>query len=331
MAEPQEQLPSHSLRRAASQMELSAVATPAGVEDQEIVESRISSPLRDATRRFTHNWAAMLSLIIIVILCIMAAFAPFMHTMNPLASDYSHLNSNPGAGHWFGTDGVGRDYYSRTLYGLRVPLIVGILGAAITTFLGALLGVVSGYFGGAVDSLLSRFTDLMFAFPGFLLAFIVVAMYGQAADSIFPAGSGRVIMLIFVFGIVGWPGLMRFVRSLALSMREQQFIEAAKTSGTRSWSILTRHLLPNMYGLILVQASFLIVGFVYTEAVLSIFGLGVEPPSPDLGQMIWDGTQVLSLNPWEAIIPSIFLTIIIVAFTFLGDGVRDAVDPRSTG
>jgi oligopeptide transport system permease protein len=328
MAQQQERLPSDSLRRAASQMELStAVATPAGVDSELVVETKVSSPARDAWRRFSHNWAAMIALVIIIALVLLAALAPIFHTTSPVANDFSNLDSNPSPQHWFGTDGVGRDLYSRLLFGMRVPLIVGIVGAIITVFLGAVIGVISGYFGGIVDSILARFTDVMFAFPGFTLALIVVSLYGSALDPIL-GGAGRTMMLTVVFAIVGWPGLMRFVRSLALSMKEQQFIEAAKTVGTSNTSIIRKHLLPNMWGLILVQSSFIVVAFVGTEAVLSIFGLGVEAPNPDLGQMIWDGSSRLGVNYWEALFPCLALTLIILSFTFFGDGVRDAVDPR---
>lgn len=331
MAQPRNQLPSDSLRARTAESELAATGTPAALEVEEVTETRVSSPGRDAIRRFSKNWAAMISLAVILILIIMAAFAPFMHVQNLFTQDYTHLDAQPNAQHWFGTDGLGRDYYSRIIFGLRVPLVVGIVGTVITVIIGMVLGVSAGYFGGAIDSLLSRFTDLMFAFPGFTLALIVVSLYGNAADQLGFGGAGRVIMLVIVFALVGWPGLMRFVRSLALSMREQQFIEAARTSGTGHRGILFRHLLPNMYGLLLVQASFITVGFIYTDAVLSIFGLGVQEPNPDLGVMLIQGTEHLALNAWEAIIPSIFLTLLILAFTFFGDGVRDAVDPRARG
>jgi len=267
-------------------------------------------------------------LTVIIVTIIMAAFAPFMHTTSPLALDFNSLDQGPSLGHWFGTDGTGHDQYSRLLYGMRVPLIVGIVGTFVTVVLGALLGVVSGYFGGTVDSLLSRFTDVIFAFPGFTLALIVISLFGPALDPYF-GGAGRVIILTIVFAIVSWPPLMRFVRSLALTMKEQQYVEAARTVGTSHWNIMFRHLLPNMWGLVLVQASFIVVAVISTETVLSIFGLGVEPPNPDLGAMLYEGVQRIGFNYWEVIIPSIALTIIILAFTFLADGVRDAVDPRS--
>lgn len=251
----------------------------------------------------------MLSLATIVALFGLAIFAPLLRTINPLTQHYDALDLGPGPQHWFGTDSLGRDQYSRLLYGLRVPLLAGLVGAAITTIVGTLLGVMAGYFGGPIDTLLSRFTDLIFAFPGFTLALIVVSVYGNALDSVI-AGAGRLLTLIVVFGLVGWPSLMRFVRSLTLSMKEQQFIEAARTCGTSHTKIIFSHLLPNMWGLILVQAGFIVISFVYTEATLSNFGLGVEPPNPDLEQMLYNGTSNMGVSYWEVLFPSAFLGII---------------------
>ena len=290
----------------------------------------IRSPFRDGVRRFSQNWAAVIALIIVVLLILGAIFAPFLHTLNPTAApDYNALSQGPSAAHWFGTDAEGRDQYSRILYGLRVPLFVGFVGTIITLAIGISLGLSAGYFGGLVDSLASRFTDFMFAFPAFLFAIILVTLFGSAFDATFPGGVGRAIILTLVFSFVSWPPLMRFVRSLALSMKETQFIEAARTVGTSNFHIVTRHLAPNVWGVTLVQASFLIANIIGTEAVLSIIGLGVNEPVPDLGTMLYDGAGSIEANAWIVFFPSLFLTVIILAFTFLGDGVRDAVDPRA--
>jgi oligopeptide transport system permease protein len=326
MTQPQSRVPSDNLLHTETGFELGAGSTLGAIRE-EAAPTRVSSPGRDAWRRFRHNWAAMLSLSIILILIFLAAFAPLLHTMSPYYIDYGNLDAPSSPQHWFGTDGLGRDQYSRLLYGLRIPLIVGILGAAVTTVLGMLIGVIAAYAGGWIDQLLSRFTDLVFAFPAFLLAILAVSLFGPAFDPYF-GGGGRVIVFVIIFALVGWPSLMRFVRSLALSLKEQQFVEAARTSGSSSWTILRRHLLPNMYGLVLVQAGFIVVGFVFTEAVLSILGLGVLPPNPDLGVMLYNGVDRLGYSAAEVIYPSVALTVIILAFTFLGDGVRDAVDPR---
>jgi ABC-type dipeptide/oligopeptide/nickel transport system permease subunit len=326
MAQPRENLPSQSLRRAAEDIELGAL-TPAEEEAEQIAKTRVSSPGRDAWRRFRKNWAAMVALITVLIAFAAAIFAPFLHTTSTSAMDFLALNQSPSGAHWFGTDNIGRDLYSRVLFGLRPPLVISFVGTTITVILGTLIGLAAGYFGGITDNILARVTDVMFAFPGFILALILASLYGTAFN--FMGGAGQAMILVIVFAIVGWPGLMRFVRSLALSMREQQFVEAARTVGTSHWNIIRRHLLPNMWGLILVQASFAIVGFIYTEAILSLFGLGVKEPNPDLGKLLIDGTAQMGNNDAAWIFPSLFLTILILAFTFLGDGIRDAVDPRS--
>jgi ABC-type dipeptide/oligopeptide/nickel transport system permease subunit len=327
MAQQRERVPDEDVLHGGSQYPLGGATAVTAAVVEELPRTRISSPGRDAWRRFRRNWAAMLSLGVIIALILIAAFAPFLHTENPLAQDYTALNQGPSWHHWFGTDGVGGDQYSRLLYGLRVPLAVGLVGTAITVLIGVLIGVLAGYFGGVIDAILSRFTDLMFAFPAFLLALISVSLFGGLLDNIF-GWVGRVFILIVIFAAVSWPPLMRFVRSLTLSLKEQQFVEAARTCGSTNWKIIRRHLLPNMWGLILVQASFIVVFTISTETTLSIFSLGVPPPHPDLGQMLEDGVQIIDSTPWGVVFPSIFLTIIILAFTFLGDGVRDAVDPR---
>lgn len=335
MARQQEAAPSGTLTQTEGAIGLGSPAAAGGeplAEDARRVATRVSSPGRDAWRRFRHNYAALVSLVVITIMVIMALFAPFMHTENPLNQDYTALYQAPGAHHWFGTDGIGRDIYSRLVYGLRVPLIVGLIGTTITVIIGTAIGLWAGYFGGWVDSLLSRFTDLIFAFPAFLLALLIVALFRDALAPIF-GGAGRVVLLTAVFAFVSWPALTRFIRSLSLSMKEQQFVEAARTAGSSNFKIIRRHLLPNMFGLLLVQAALITVGIVYTETTLSIFGLGVAPPDPDPGQMLYDAAINLNANVQagfyaETIFASLALVILLVAFSFVGDGVRDAVDPR---
>lgn len=321
-------LPSQSLNYAEKDQAVSATMLDAyevGRSDQVVVRS----PFKDAVRRYLHNWAAVLSLLVIVVLILGAIFAPLLHTSNPFTIDYNALNTGPSLAHWFGTDTEGRDEYTRILYGLRVPLEVSFIGTFFTVVLGLGFGLFAGFYGGVVDSVLSRFTDLMFAFPAFLLQIIIVTLFGGWFNARFPNGTGRAIILTIVFAIVSWPPLMRFVRSLALTLKEQQFIEAARTVGTPGFRIITRHLVSNVWGLVLVQAALTVAYIIGAEAVLSILGLGVSEPTPDLGSMLYDGTTYMDANAWGLIFPALFLTILIVAFTFIGDGVRDAVDPRS--
>lgn len=327
MNEPEIKRPTDSAIHTQAEFEMSA-ADPLGAEElEQTIGVKTARPWRRAAYRFSRNPAAVISLMILIIMALIAAFAPFMHTSNPTQPDFTALNFSPSRSHWFGTDGLGRDEYSRLAYGLRVPFIASLLGSSISVLIGSILGVTAGLYGGRIDFTLSRFTDLIFAFPGFLLALIVMSLFGPALDPYF-GGAGRVILLSAVFALVSWPGLMRFVRSLALRLRAEPFVDAARVSGGTNLSIIRRHLLPNVFGLVLVQASFIAVGLISTEAVLSIFGLGVEAPNPDPGAMLYAGVQNLGANSWEIICPAVALAILILGFTFVGDGLRDATDTR---
>lgn len=302
---------------------ISAAARGASVEDV-----RPISLGRQALQRFMANRLAIASLLALAALIVVALVANLLPLIDPTVSDPFNQDTFPTRQHLLGTDASGHDLLSAIIFGLRPALAVGIIGQVVATVVGVLLGVVAGYYGGWVDAALSRFTDLIFALPTFLLAFLAVAVLGPDWDQLF-AGTGRVILITIVFGLVGWPPLMRFVRALTLSYKEQQFIEAAHCIGTPPWKIITRHLLPNTWGLVLVQATFGIGGFIYNETTLSLLGLGVQPPNPDLGELVSIGAQHIDINWLESIAPASVLAVLVVAFAFLGDGLRDAVDPRA--
>jgi peptide/nickel transport system permease protein len=285
----------------------------------------------EAFYRFRQNRLAFASLLMLIVLVLLAAFANALPlqspTTHPMGADFV-VDGAPSGSHWLGTDASGFDEFSRLIYGMRPAFAVGIIGQLITTILGVLFGVTAGFYGGWIDSLLARITDLIFAFPSFLLAFLMVSLFGPRF-ALGMGGAGIVILITVVFAVVGWPALMRFVRSLTLSLKEQQFVEAARTVGTSNWRIITRHILPNTWGLVMVQSTFGVGAYIGIEAVMSLLGLGVQKPNADLGVMVAEGINVLPLNAVEAIAPSILLTLIIVAFAFLGDGLRDAIDPRT--
>lgn len=309
----------------------SMAAAPASGPDAaiaaEMAEIKPASLGREATRRFRANRLAVISLIVLLALIVLAVIANFLPLIDPTFGDPFNQDSFPTRVHLLGTDDSGHDLLSAIIFGLRPALAVGIVGQVVTTILGVLIGVVAGFYGGWIDSALSRVTDLIFALPTFLLAFLTVAVLGHSWDSLF-GGTGRVVLITFVFGLVGWPPLMRFVRSLTLSFKEQQFVEAARTVGTSRWKIITRHILPNTWGLVLVQATFGVGGYIYTETTLSLLGLGVQPPNPDLGALVASGAAHIDINWLESIAPAALLAVLVVAFAFLGDGLRDAIDPR---
>ncbi len=311
-----------------------ALVEPPGLEptprfapsSQDIQPTSLS---REAMRRFRANRLAMASLLVLFSLIAAALLA------NLLPADRFHWpgdpfnqDSFPSRIHLLGTDSSGHDLLSAIIYGLRPALAVGIIGQVVATILGVGIGVAAGFYGGKLDAVLSRFTDFVFALPTFLLAFLTVAVLGPDWDTYF-GGTGRIVLITIVFGLVGWPPLMRFVRALTLSFKEQQFVEAAHAVGTPRWKIITRHILPNTWGLVLVQATFGIGGFIYNETTLSLLGLGVQPPNPDLGSLVSNGAQHIDINWLESVAPAAVLAVLVVSFAFLGDGLRDAVDART--
>jgi ABC-type dipeptide/oligopeptide/nickel transport system permease subunit len=287
----------------------------------------VLSDSRSAWRRFAAHRVALGCLVLLGVLLLLAACANLLPLQNPTDSGANLTPDAPmSAQHWLGTDGDGFDIFSRLIYGMRPTFAVGLIGQAITTILGLVLGLIAGYCRGWIDAVLARLADLLFALPTFLLAFLVVGVAGPQVAPL-AGGAGQAILVTAVFAALGWPGLLRFVRSLVLSLREESYIEAARAMGMPGWQILRRHMLPATWGLVLVQASFGVGAYMSFEATLSVLGLGVQRPTPDLGLMVGEGFDQLFANTVEALAPSMLLTVIIVAFAFVGDGLRDTCDP----
>jgi len=302
----------------------------------ELAEAQLkpTSPLRLAVRRFARNKLAVISLVVLIVLLLATTLARFLPLIDPTAADASNTDAFPGgfgAPHLLGTDGNGHDILSAMIYGLRPAFIVGITGTVINTILGVAIGVTAGYFGGWVDTILGRFTDLIFAMPVLLIALLCEALFTASGSPVAAllGDQARIIVMIVAFALFGWPPLMRFVRGLTLQYKEMQFVEAARSMGVGNRAIIMRHILPNTWGLLLVQATFLVAGFIYNEVVLSVLGFGVQVPTPDLGYMADQALGNLDINWIESVAPSALLTILIVAFAFLGDGLRDAFDPQT--
>jgi peptide/nickel transport system permease protein len=255
---------------------------------------------------------------------------------NPFHQELDRQDELPSSQYWLGTDAIGRDMLARLMQGMLVSLIVAIMVEIVDIGLGVSIGVLAGFFGGSIDQVLARFTDIMFAFPGLLFAILLTGIFGTQADSAFSNipliganGNARLILVSLALALTAWPLMARYVRGQSLQLKEQQFIEAAHTSGTTNKRIIWRHIIPNLFSIVVVASTLNISATIIGEAGLSLLGLGVQAPGSSIGLMISDASGSIAVHPWEVILPSIMLTIIVLAFSFLGDGMRDAFDPRS--
>ncbi len=271
----------------------------------------------DAWYRLTRNKSVVASMVFVTLLVAVCLVAPVLGLPAPTAQDLGNMNQGPSGGHVLGTDELGRDMLSRLIYGARVSLLVGLGVQILTALIGTLLGLIAGYYGGIVDTIVMRFVDTMYAFPPFLFAVFMAAVLPSSVWSI-----------LFVLTLVGWPWNARVTRSLTLSLKESEYVTAARVVGASSWRIMIRHILPNSLSPIIVGFSIGMAGTIMAEAGLSFLGIGIRPPTPSWGGMIDKGRAYLQVYPHLALYPSIALAITTLAFNFLGDGLRDALDPR---
>lgn len=276
------------------------------------------SLLSDAFYRLRQNRMAMLALVVVILLCLMAIFAPLIAPYDPTKLMPGGSNQPPNSRYLLGTDSVGRDELSRLIYGARISLSVGIFVQVIILAIGVPIGAIAAYAGGFLDNLLMRFTDVMYAFPDLLFVIIFMAAFGPSIKNIFLA-----------IGLVNWVGMARLTRGQLLSLKQKEYVEAARAIGASTPRILFRYLLPNALGPIIVAVTFGIPGAIFIEAALSFIGLGVQPPTPTWGGMVNDGYTALFADPALAIWPALAIAMTMMSFTFLGDGLRDALDPRS--
>lgn len=277
--------------------------------------------------RFARNHLALASFFFIVVLAMFAAVGPLIYPVDGNRQDYAAINAWPSAAHPLGADSLGRDTLARILRGVRVSLLVAIYVELLTIVLGAGLGLLAGYYGGWIDQVLSRMADLLFAFPGLLLAILVAAVFGQAVTERF-GGIGRLLLVAGSLALVSWPLMARYVRSQTLSLRARDFVEAARAVGATDRRIIVRHILPNVAGLVVVGATLDVAGVIVNESVLSLLGLGIQPPDPSIGQMIRQAIDYLEANWSQVFFPSLVLTALVLSFSFVGDGLRDALDPQ---
>jgi peptide/nickel transport system permease protein len=256
--------------------------------------------------------------IIVIVAVMMAIAAPLVSPFDPAAQELSLRLDGPSSTHWFGLDELGRDVLARVLSGARISLLVGLVVVGVSSIVGTVMGAVAGYFGGAVDEIISRAIDILLAFPGLLLAIAIVAVLGPS-----------LVNVVLALTIIGWVGYARLVRGQALRVRELEYVLAARASGARTRRILFRHIIPAVLPAVAVQATLGMGGAILSEAALSFLGLGVQPPTPSWGTMLSYGRAHLLDAPHVTIFPGLAIVVLVLGFNFLGDGLRDRLDPHS--
>lgn len=285
-------------------------------ESQSIVRPSISY-WQDAWRRLKMNKVAMVSLVFLILLGLMAIVGPYMRPFDYAHQDLLNTNMPFSNVHWFGTDYLGRDLFVRVWMGARVSLFIGITIAVLDAVIGVTYGGVSGYFGGQVDNIMMRIVDILYGIPYLILVILLMVVMGQGLWTIITA-----------MVMTGWVGMARIVRGQVLQLKEQEFVLAAKTLGASPGRIILRHLIPNTLGPIIVSMTFDVPNAIFAEAFLSYIGLGIRAPLASWGTLANDATQVLLMYPMQLFIPGFFISITMLAFNMLGDGLRDALDPR---
>ena len=273
---------------------------------------------RAMIRRFGRRRLGWIGAAIVALAVVLAVFAPLIATHDPVEADFGNVHAQPSREHWLGTDQLGRDTFSRVVYGSRVSLRVGCIAIVIAVGIGLPLGVIAGYNTGWIDHLLiMRVMDAMMAFPPLVLALVIVVALGPSINN-----------ALIAIGITYSPGFARLVRGTVLSVREEPYVDAARALGASTPRIIIQHILPNLMSPVIVLASLALAGAILAEAGLSFLGVGAQPPTPAWGSMLNTGRQFIETNMWESIAPGTAIMLVVMGFNFIGDSLRDALDPR---
>ncbi len=305
------------------------MATGSGAETMELAQGVHGRSLWvDARRRLFRNRAAMASIIVLGVITLMALLAPLLSAYAYDEINYDIVSCAPswwpwpapcsaGGSHWFGTDAVGRDLFVRVLYGARVSLAVGLVATLVSLLIGVLYGATAGYLGGRIDGLMMRAVDILYSLPFIFFVIILMVLFDR-----------NFILLFVAIGAVEWLTMARIVRGQTLSIKQKEFIEAARAGGVSSFSIIRRHIIPNVVGPVVVYVTLTVPGVILTESFLSFLGLGIQEPLTSWGVLISDGANEMETAPWMLIFPALFMAVTLFCFNFIGDGLRDALDPR---
>jgi peptide/nickel transport system permease protein len=278
----------------------------------------LESPSRRALRRLLRRRGAVVGMIVIAAFALLALLAPLVAPYDPIATNWALVRKPASAAHWFGTDELGRDIFTRVVFGARASLMAGLVSVSIALTVGVPVGMVAGYRGGFIDSLISRITDAMLACPFLILAIALAAFLG-------PSLSNAMIAI----GVTATPIFVRLTRAQVMNVKVEDYVEAARAIGNPPWRIALFHILPNILPALLVQATLSIAAAIIAEAALSFLGLGQQPPAPSWGSMLNSAQRFLTSAPWMAIWPGLAIFLTVLSFNLVGDGLRDALDPRS--
>jgi len=296
-----------------------SAAPPGRMEVEQELEDVRQGLWLDAWRRLRANRATVVSLGVLGVVILLVLFGPWLSRYSVAFTDWDHISMAPGlaSGHWFGTDYVGRDLFVRTLAGGRISLAIGIAATGVSLLVGISYGAMAGFMGGRIDNIMMRVVDILYALPFMFFVILLMVVFG------------RNIILVFVaIGAVNWLDMARIVRGQTLSLKQREFIEAARASGVSSITIVRRHIIPNLLGVVVIYVTLTIPQVILVESFLSFLGLGVQEPNASWGALINDGAQEMETAPWMLIFPALFLGLTLFCFNFIGDGLRDALDPK---
>jgi len=274
---------------------------------------------RDLWRRFASNGFALAGLCVVLLLFVVSFAAPYITPFDPAAIDAYNVLLPPSAAHWFGTDELGRDVFTRVIFGTRVSLSVGFVAVGISVLIGTVVGLFSGFYGGWIDSVLMRLVDIMLCFPTFFLILAVMAMLNDPS----------LFWIMLIIGLTSWMGVARLVRAEVLSLKSRDFVSAARVLGASDLRVIFRHILPNALSPVLVAATLGVAGAILTESALSFLGIGVRPPTPSWGNILTSGKDYIEFAWWLSLFPGLAILVTVLSYNLVGEGVRDALDPRA--
>jgi peptide/nickel transport system permease protein len=281
------------------------------------MNAQMSGPYREFWRRFTVNRFAVAGLVVIAALFLLSFVAAYITPYYPDALDAWHVLLPPSAAHWFGTDELGRDVLTRVIFGARISLLVGFVAVGISVLIGTVVGLISGFYGGWIDSLLMRLVDIMLCFPTFFLILAVIAMLEPS-----------IWLIMVIIGLTSWMGVARLVRAEVLSLKSRDFVLAARVLGASERRIIFRHILPNALSPVLVSATLGVAGAILTESSLSFLGIGVQPPMASWGNILSSGKDYIEFAWWLSLFPGLAILVTVLSYNLVGEGIRDALDPR---